>query len=153
MLLEPICDQLPIHGAEMKSASMRWGRRWTSYGELKMLPLSSFRALASIFQWIEDHKQWPACLSQWFLVLLRKTNIAVPEVGWLAAHHGCSLIVSSVGASRILGVLKDRGAGMVTHHYHFGVLSLIFWITRTIEKPQSGKPINLPDPQLANFLV
>lgn len=56
---------------------MRRADGW-SYGELKMLPLSSFRALASIFQWIEDHKQWPACLSQWFLVLLRKTNIAVP---------------------------------------------------------------------------
>lgn len=67
----------PVHGAEMKSASMSRADGW-SYGELKMLPLSSFRALASIFQRIEDHKQWPACLSQWFLVLLRKTNIAVP---------------------------------------------------------------------------
>ena len=133
----------PVHGAEMKSASMRRADGW-SYGELKMLPLSSFRALASIFQWIEDHKQWPACLSQWFLVLLRKTNIAVPtwaDLRPITVAASLYRLWARVRASRILGYPPRPFWGFVSDFLDYP----------DHRKTQSGKPINLHDPLLRIF--
>ena len=148
-----------------------------------MLPLSSFRALASIFQWIEDHKQWPACLSQWFLVLLRKTNIAVPtwadlrpitvaaslyrlwaRVKFFATSpcsHGIwwhllpstQAVSYTPGPAEFLGFSRTEVLVWFVLTYPplpFGVLSLIFWITRTIEVPK-WEPYQPSLSTIANF--
>ena len=114
--LEPITGEVlydAIRG--LKTASMRGCDGW-SYGELKMLPLESIALLADIFCAIEGGAGWPPALTQWFLVLLRKTDD--PVVTWdqirpISVSAALYRLWARLRAKEMLKIFSSRSTGMI----------------------------------------
>ena len=106
-----ICDSV----GELKAISMRGADGW-SYGELKMIPAVAFNSLAAIFGWIESNRRWPTVLAQWFIILLRKSEVDTPSRSDLRPITVASSLYrlwARIRARRILAILRERGTGMV----------------------------------------
>ena len=106
-----LCDTV----GELKAISMRGADGW-SYGELKMIPAVAFTSLAAIFGWIESNRRWPTVLAQWFIILLRKSEVDTPSWSDLRPITVASSLYrlwARIRARRILATLRERGTGLV----------------------------------------
>ena len=114
--LETITEEVLYDAVRgLKTTSMRGCDGW-SYGELKLLPVGSFRALARVFQAIESGASWPASLTQWFLVLLRKDSSPVPtwdQIRPISVAAGLYRLWARLRAKEVLSILSLRQTGMI----------------------------------------
>lgn len=135
----------PVHGAEMKSASMRSGRRLVVRWTQKCCLFPPLGHWPVFFNGLKTTSNGLRAYLNGFSSCFVKTNIAVPtwaDLRPITVAASLYRLWARVRASRILGVLKDRGAVLVRvnlpTNYHLGFCLWFFWITRTIEKPKVG---------------